>query len=307
MSSSRERKNQKIKETLLATRAKRTRQVPIVLTFKVRNEKRNRKTDVFSHLKTLFVEAKWVWNSIIAQTDKNTCGDSARKLSSFTHQEFKTVVHRDFEGNDLTSQLTCLSSAMRQSLITRVKSAVKSLKTKKDNVSKKAYKSKTDNIGHLKFKSEITAIDLKQYGTTHYLVNDNVYHIQGLDADIRVAGGKQWRQLKKDYNEYDIASAIIVCEGGDYYIKQTVYVDADEYYRIKESKKSYKRDENAFDFGCTDTLTDAYGNQFNYQVEEPERLKRLQRSQRRKLIAAGWKPNGGKQQKVKRSNNWYRD
>ena len=45
----------------------------------------------------------------------------------------------------------------------------------------------------------------------------------------------------------------------------------------------------------------------NCQVEEPERLKRLQKSQRRKLIAAGWKPNGCKQQKVKRSNNWYRD
>ena len=53
---------------------------------------------------------------------------------------------------------------MRDSLITRAKRSVKSLKTKKDNVSKKNYKAKTDKIGHLKFKSEITAIDLKQYG-----------------------------------------------------------------------------------------------------------------------------------------------
>ena len=60
--------------------------------------------------------------------------------------------------------------------------------------------------------------------------------------------------------EYETASAVIVCKGGDYYINQTVYVDADEYYRIKESQKSYKREENAFDFGCTTTLTDAYGN-----------------------------------------------
>jgi predicted RNA-binding Zn-ribbon protein involved in translation (DUF1610 family) len=196
---------------------------------------------------------------------------------------------------------------MRDSMISRAKRSVKALKTKKGNTSKKNYKTKTDKIGHLKFKSEITAIDLKQYGITHYQVNDSVYHIQGLDADIRVCGGKQMRQLRKLGIEFEMASAVLVSRGGDYYIDQVVYVDAEEYNKIRESKKTYKRDENAFDFGCTTTLTDAYGNEFDCQVEEPERLKRLQRSQRRKLVAAGWKPNGGKQQKVKRSNNWYRD
>jgi hypothetical protein len=84
MSSARQRKNQQIKETLLATRARRTRQVPIVLHYKVRNEKRNRKAGVFKHLDLLFIEGKWVWNSIVAQSDKQTCGEFARKLSSFT-------------------------------------------------------------------------------------------------------------------------------------------------------------------------------------------------------------------------------
>ena len=275
MSSARERKNQRIKETLLETRARRTRQIPITLFFKVRNEKRNKKAGVFTHFDTLFVEGKWVWNSIVAQSDKKTCGESARKLSSFTQQEFKTVVHKDFDGNDVTSAVTCLMSSMRDSVITRAKKSVKALKTKKNNVSKKKYKSKTDNIGHLKFKSELTAIDLKQYGITHYIVNDNVYHIQGLDADIRVAGGKQLRQLRKMGIDFEIASAVLVCKGGEYYIHQVVYVDADEYYSIKESKKHYKREDNAYDFGCATTLTDAYGNEFNCQVEETERLKRL--------------------------------
>ena len=177
MNSARERKNQRIKDTIIETRARRTRQVPLTLTFKVRNEKRNKKNSIFTHLNTLFTEAKWVWNSIVGQTDKKTCGESTRKLSSFTQQEFKTVTHKDFEGNDVTSKVTCLMSSMRDSMIARVKKSVKGLKTKKDNVAKKKYRSKTDNIGHLKFKSEITSIDLKQYGITHYIVKDGVYHI----------------------------------------------------------------------------------------------------------------------------------
>ena len=307
MNTLREEKNQRIKDTMKETFARRKRQIPIILHFGVRNEKRNKKAGVFEHFGTLFVEAKWVWNSIVGQSSTKIHGESARKLSSFKQQEFKTVIHKDFDGNDVTDTVTCLTSSMRDSMITRAKRSVKGLKTKKDKVSKKKYKAKTDKVGHLKFKSEIKSIELKQYGITHYMIKDNVYHIQGLDADIRVAGEKQLRQLRELGIEFEFSSAVFIDKGGKYYIDQIVYVDEEQYNKIKESKKSYKREQNAFDFGCKTTLTDAEDNEFNYQVEEPGRLKSLQRSQRRKLIAAGWDPKGGKQQKVKRSNNWYRD
>jgi putative transposase len=58
--------------------------------------------------------------------------------------------------------------------------------------------------------------------------------------------------------------------------------------------------------GCSKTATDAFGNVYNVQVEESERLKRLQRKSCRQLVAAGWDPKKGKQKKVKRSNNWYK-
>ena len=83
MNTLREEKNQRIKDTMRETLARRKRQIPLVLHFGVRNEKRNKKAGVFEHFGTLFVEAKWVWNSIVGQSNTKIHGESARKLSSF--------------------------------------------------------------------------------------------------------------------------------------------------------------------------------------------------------------------------------
>ena len=60
--------------------------------------------------------------------------------------------------------------------------------------------------------------------------------------------------------------------------------------------------------GCLKTATDAFGNEFNCQVEETERLKRLQRKSIRQLAAAGMDFSVKKKdrKKVNRSNNWYK-
>ena len=120
----REVKNAKIKETYALTRERRRNQIPLTFRMKVRNEKRNERVGVFDCLKVCFVEGKWIWNSIIAQTD-GKLGADARKLSSFTQKEFKTVTHKDRDNNDVTSEVTHLGSSLRRTVIDSAIFAVK--------------------------------------------------------------------------------------------------------------------------------------------------------------------------------------
>ena len=298
MQGSRERKNNAIKMTLAATRLRRQSQTPVTFKFKIRNEKRNRKSGALEHFKMLFVEAKWVYNFILSQTDKKIMGSDVRKASSFSQKEFDTVVHKDKDGNDITSEVTHLRSSQRDAVITQVKNALKALKKRKAE----GYK-----VGRLKFKSEVNAINLKQYGITHYMSGTNSYHVQGFEYDVRVVGMRQLRKLDKDGIPYELSSARLLQEGGDFFIEQTIWIDREIWRNYKNrNKKAYKHEVNALDMGCSKTATDAFGNVYNVQVEESERLKRLQRKSRRQLIAAGWDPKKGKQKKVPRSNNWYK-
>ena len=282
-------------------------QIPLTFRMKVRNEKRNKKTGVFDFLKMCFVEGKWIWNSIIAQSDSKL-GAAARKLSSFTQKEFKSVTHKDRDNNDVTSEVTHLGSSLRRTVIDSVIFAVKGLSTKKKNNAKKKKVRKTDKVGHLKFKSEITSIKLLQYGITHQISGPNSYRIQGFKKDIRVAGMRQLRHLEKNGVKYELASAVLQQEAGDYYILQTVYVDRQQWIEYKESRNAYKHDLNSIDMGCMKTATDAFGNVYNCQVGESERLKRLQKKSTRQLAAAGMNFSQKKKdrKRVKRSNNWYR-
>ena len=222
-------------------------------------------------------------------------GNDVRKASSFSQKEFDTVVHKDKDGNDITSEVTHLRSSQRDAVITQVKNALKALKKRKAE----GYK-----VGRLKFKSEVNAINLKQYGVTHYATGPNSYHVQGFEYDVRIVGMRQLRKLDKDGIPYELSSARLLQEGGDFFIEQTIWVDKEIWRNYKNrNKKAYKHEVNALDMGCSKTATDAFGNVYNVQVEESERLKRLQRKSRRQLIAAGWDPKKGKQKKVPRSNN----
>ena len=98
----------RIKETYALMRERRMSQISLTIRMKVRNEKRNKRVGVFDFLKMCFVEGKWIWNSIITQSDRKL-GADARKLSSFTQKEFKTVTHKDMDNNDVTSKVRRIS------------------------------------------------------------------------------------------------------------------------------------------------------------------------------------------------------
>ena len=296
-----EQKNLRIKASYLATKERRKNQVPLTFEFGIRNEKRNRKNGVFEHLNGCFLNAKWIWNSIVSQTDDKIMGEGkSRKASSFSQKDFKTVVHKDFEGNDIEDEVLFLSVAQKDAVIDQFKHALAGLNAKKKLGMK---------VGRIKFKSEFTSLTLKQYGITHKICGPNSYQIQGIKTEVRVAGMRQLRNLDKAGIAYEMATAKIVCIGGDYYIHQTVYVDKDVWNAYKESKHPKERIKysiNALDLGCMKTVTDAYGETYNTQVEEPERLKKLQRKKNRQMKAAGWNPKAKKKQRIKCSNNQWK-
>ena len=110
---SREQKNKNISDAISATRKKRKSQIPLTFELGVRNEKRNRKTGCFRHLKMICVEAKWMKNNItsILNTDRN------KSVFQMNYKDFKKVTHRDKDGNELVSELKYLRSSFRKGVI----------------------------------------------------------------------------------------------------------------------------------------------------------------------------------------------
>ena len=138
-------KNSRIKETRRATALRRQSQFPLTFSLKVRNERRNRKNNVFNELQLLFAEAKWVRNSLISQLN------SGRKLSEFSYKDFKTVIHYDKDGNEIISEIKQLKTSMRDEVIIEVKNNLKSLSS---------LKKKGNCVGKLRFESEHRRIHL---------------------------------------------------------------------------------------------------------------------------------------------------
>ena len=87
-------KNEKIKQSLKATREKRKSQVCTVYELKINERKLTSKQ--LTTLKLMFVEGKWFWNSIISFTENNNIKD-------FDIKE-KTVKHFDKDHNEIISE-----------------------------------------------------------------------------------------------------------------------------------------------------------------------------------------------------------
>jgi putative transposase len=158
-------KNETIKASLKATKARRKRQTCRVFEVKFDSSHLNQHTK--AQLQRLFLEAKWLYNHILSQS--NVC-DMDYKLA-----EVPVKVKDSFE----LRELRYLSSHMKQSLISRTIDNIKGLAR---------LKAKGHTIGRLNYKSEVKSIPLKQYGNTYKILNDNYLKIQGISQRLRVNG-----------------------------------------------------------------------------------------------------------------------
>jgi putative transposase len=241
-------KNAKTKETYAATLARRTSQTCRVFKVKVQSNKLNiaqRET-----LKMMFVEAKWMYNHILALSKQD-----GSDVFSLKYTELGTVTHYDKDGNELKSELTRLSSQMKQGVLEGFCQNIK-------NLSKA--KRKGCKVGALKFLSEYKTINLKQADVSYRILSKSRVKVQGIKKPLQVNGLKQFIYLP----EYELANAKLIMENGDYYIAFTVYTPRED----KLSKPLV-----GCDMGCKTCITLSNGEKYDFKVEESEQVKQLQR------------------------------
>ena len=234
-------KNRKIAASGRKTRERRKRQTPRVVDLKIVTNKLS--PTQRESLERLFVEAKWVYNDIIGSED------------AFTYQAPKKTVAVHTPKGIEQRELKVLSAQMKQSIVTGVRSSIKTLAS---------LKKKGKKVGKLKFKSKYTSINLKQAGAT-YKIRGSKAKIQNIPGWVRVRGVPQLEGV-------ELANAKLVRKPDGLHLLVTTY----KFTRDIPSQIKYEGVVGV-DFGVKTSFTLSTGEKFDIAVGETERLKRLQR------------------------------
>jgi putative transposase len=235
------RKNEAIKSSLKATKAKRKNQMCRVYETKIDLSHLNHATQ--EHLNRLFLEGKWLRNYVISQKKIFGLDDKIYEVPVKVKDVFEI------------RELKCLSSQMRQSIISRVQDDIRGLAEKK----KKGYK-----VGKMKYKSEMQSIPLKQFDNTFKILDKKYIHIQNINQKLKVIG------LKQIPEGSDIANVTLIHRNGNYYISITTYQE-----KVKQvpANKSV-----GIDFGISNQLMlSRTGIAIQYSIPVSPKLRRIAR------------------------------
>ena len=240
-----EEKNSKIKDTLRATKERRSQMDCRVFSVKVQENRLSRAKD--EKLNRCFLEAKWLRNAVVA----------AENLFLEDTSSVQVKVNDLFE----TREIKNLSSQMKQSVVDRVKTDVCNLsKAKKAGL----------KVGKLQFKKECNEINLKQFGNTYKIKSHNKISVQNIG--ILVVNGLE--QINVD--EAEFANAKLIKKPSGFYIHLTVYTK-------KKSQPETSKEILGLDMGIKNQLTFSNGVKVNFYMEESEQLKGLTRKLSRQV------------------------
>ncbi|MFQ5978572.1 MAG: RNA-guided endonuclease InsQ/TnpB family protein [Candidatus Heimdallarchaeota archaeon] len=239
-------KKQAIKATLAATKARRKTQVCRVYELKVNRAKLN--TTSRSHLARLFLEAKWFYNWVLSQPDAFAIDTSVQTVLVKVGDVFEERA------------LICLSSQMKQGLVTQIQQAIRALA---------ALKKTGHKVGHLKFKTFVDCIPLKQYGITYQLdCAHQRLKLQKVKQRMRVHG---CGQLPRDA---ELANAQLLRRHGDYYLHVVTY----QARTTRPCLSAPPATAIGIDTGLQTQFTFSNGVAVEYRIPFPERLRRLYRA-----------------------------
>jgi len=234
---------QKIKQTLKETKLKRRSQKCKVFTVKIDESRLNNKEK--EQLKMFFVEAKWLYNNILASKDP-------------FHYNYKNniviVLNKDKQQEQ--RELKFLTTTIQYRLMRSIRQSIINL----SKARKKGYK-----VGELKFKSKYNSIDLYRNNNTHKIISHNRIKITGIKRPLVVRG------LQQIKDHYEIANAKLLKKPSGYYIAITCYE------QIKYEPDQCKGGEIGIDFGIKNNMTLSNSEVFDVSIGETERLKLLQR------------------------------
>ena len=234
-----EERNCKIKESSKATRERHSNMDCCVVSVKIQENRLSKAK--LGKLIRFFLEAKWLYNAIIASETLTLEDTSIVKIK----------VKDTFEEREIKN----LSAQMKQSI-------VDSTKTNVSNLSKA--KRKGLKVGRLQFKKECNEINLKQFGQTYAIKGKNKIRVQNIG--ILVVNGLE--QINLD--EVEFANAKLIQKPSGFYINLTVYSN-------KQQEISTEKEVIGLDMGIKDQLTFSNEVKVNFYVEESEQLKGLMR------------------------------
>lgn len=238
-------KNKKISESIKTTKKKRKHQKCTCYELKINHRRLNAKQR--EALSMVFVEAKWLYNDVLNSG-----------LHPSQYDDKTTTVMVKYPDGFQERQLQYLSAQMKQKLLSNMSSSIKTLNT---------LKKKGRKVGALKFISEYTSIGLKQYTKTHkFDFQRNRVHIQNIPGWVRVHG------LKQIPHNAEIADAKLIKRASGYYVKVTTFMG-----KNPVDEQEPLTTVVGVDMGVATSLTLSNGYEFSAYVEEPERLRRLQR------------------------------
>ncbi|MFX0116376.1 MAG: RNA-guided endonuclease InsQ/TnpB family protein [Candidatus Hodarchaeota archaeon] len=233
-------KQQRIKQTLQATKARRKTQLCRVYELKITQAKLSPRSR--AHLARVFLEGKWFYNWIVSHDDVFAVDTRIKSVPVKVGDAFED------------RPLTCLSSQMKQGLLTKTQNAIRGLAQLK----KKGHK-----VGKLKFKRQFGSIPLKQYGNSYKLFPAlQKIQLQGLREFLRVRG---FDQIPPDV---EFANAHLLLRHGDYYLHVTTY---------QAQEKQFKPPLRVIghDFGVSHQMTFSNGIVLDFQLPLPRRLRRF--------------------------------
>ena len=240
-----EEKNLKIKDTLRATRERRSQMDCRVFSVKVQENRLSRAK--YEKIVRCFLEAKWLRNAVLAT--------ESLSLEDISHVQVK--VNGSFE----TREIKCLSSQMKQSVVDSIKTDVSNLsKAKKSGL----------KVGRLQYKHECNEINLKQFGNTYKIKSHNKISVQNIG--VLVVNGLE--QINLD--EVEFANAKLIKKPSGFYIHLTVYTK-------KQPQPETSKEVLGLDMGIKDQLTFSNGVKVNFYLEESEQLKGLMRKLSRQV------------------------
>ena len=203
------------------------------------------------YLNQLFLEAKWLYNSILSSED----------IFKFDVKN-KIVIGLDKDKNKIERELKVLSSQMRQAIHQKVCSSIKSLSAKKK-------KGKQKEVGKLKFKSQLNSIMLNQFDVTYRFENNKYIFIQGFKKHFKVLG---FNQIPTNV---EFANSILIRKCGNYYLKVTCF--------LPQKIKQIINKEIGLDFGIKDSVVDSGGNKYFFNFPETKQLKKESRKMNKKI------------------------
>ena len=243
-----EEKNLKIKESLRATKERRSQMDCRAFSVKVQENRLSRAKE--EKLNRCFLEAKWLRNAVVA-TENLSLEDTSR---------VQVKVKDKFEIREIKN----LSSQMKQSVVDSVKTDVYNLsKAKKAGL----------KVGRLQFKKECNEINLKQFGNTYKIKSHNKISVQNIG--VLVVNGLE--QINLD--EAEFANAKLIKKPSGFYIHITIYTK-------KQSQSNTEKEVIGLDMGIKDQLTFSNGVKVNFYLEESEQLKGLMRKLNRQTMGS---------------------